>query len=84
MKEFILLSTSTIQNCSYSNSSNGQYIEFYFLQVAAAHLRYLSLFEYQSKALLQSNGIAIQQFRVVENLEEVKCLIQNFSEYDRL
>jgi hypothetical protein len=51
-----------------------------FLQVAAAHVRYLNLLEYQSKALLESSGVAIQQFRVVENTEQVKQLTQNFSE----
>lgn len=46
--------------------------------VAAAHIRYLNLLEYQSKALLESSGVAIQKFRVVENIEEAKQLTQNF------
>jgi succinyl-CoA synthetase beta subunit len=54
------------------------------LQVAAAHVRYLNLLEYQSKALLQSSGVAIQKFRVVENVEEAKHLTENFSKYDRI
>ncbi|XP_021922526.1 succinate--CoA ligase [GDP-forming] subunit beta, mitochondrial [Zootermopsis nevadensis] len=49
-----------------------------FHNVAATHVRYLNLLEYQSKALLQSSGVAIQKFRVVENLEEVRCLTENF------
>lgn len=55
-----------------------------FLQVVAAHKRYLNLLEYQSKALLESSGVAIQKFRVVENIEEAKQLTQNFSEYNKL
>lgn len=41
-------------------------------------VRYLNLLEYQSKSLLESSGVAIQKFRVVENLQEAKCLTQNF------
>jgi hypothetical protein len=49
-------------------------------QVAATQIRNLNLLEYQSKALLESSGVAIQKFRVVQNVEEVKQLTQNFSE----
>ncbi|PNF28874.1 Succinate--CoA ligase [GDP-forming] subunit beta, mitochondrial, partial [Cryptotermes secundus] len=46
--------------------------------VRAACVRKLNLLECQSKALLDSNGVAIQKFRVVENVEEARCLTQNF------
>jgi hypothetical protein len=69
-----------ILSSASANSRSSQYIVFVFLQVRAACVRYLNLLEYQSKALLESNGVAIQKFRVVENVEEVKCLTQNFSE----
>lgn len=60
--------------------ASGLLIFFFSSQVAAAHIRYLNLLEYQSKALLESSGVAIQKFRVVQNVEEVKQLTQNFSE----
>lgn len=47
-------------------------------RVRAACIRKLNLLECQSKGLLESNGIAIQKFRVVENVEEVKWLTQDF------
>ena len=50
-------------------------------QVAKMQVRYLNLLEYQSKALLESSGVAIQKFRVVENIQEAKCLTQDFSKY---
>lgn len=42
--------------------------------------RFLNLMEYQSKSLLQESGVAIQEFRVLENTENnnVKKL-QEFS-----
>jgi hypothetical protein len=75
-----------IFNSSFAspNSRSSQCIVFVFLQVRAACVRKLNLLECQSKALLESNGVAIQKFRVVENVEEVKCLTQNFSEYPRI
>ncbi|KAJ9583405.1 hypothetical protein L9F63_022271, partial [Diploptera punctata] len=50
-------------------------------KVASVQVRYLNLLEYQSKALLDSGGVAIQKFRVVENLQEAKTLTQKVDEY---
>jgi hypothetical protein len=73
-------SSSPIFNSASPNSRSSQCIVFVFLQVRAACVRKLNLLECQSKALLESNGVAIQKFRVVENVEEAKCLTQSFSE----
>jgi hypothetical protein len=71
-------------NCDSTNNRGGKCTVFVFLQVMAACVRYLNLLECQSKALLESNGVAIQKFRVVENVEEAKYLTQNFSELNRI
>ncbi|PSN44935.1 Succinate--CoA ligase [GDP-forming] subunit beta [Blattella germanica] len=47
-------------------------------KLAPVQVRYLNLLEYQSKTLLESSGVAIQKFRVVENAEQALCLTKNF------
>ncbi|XP_069693922.1 succinate--CoA ligase [GDP-forming] subunit beta, mitochondrial [Periplaneta americana] len=47
-------------------------------KVVTTQIRFLNLLEYQSKSLLESNGVAIQKFRVIENVEEAKCLTKDF------
>lgn len=52
------------------------------MQVLKNQRRYLNLLEYQSKALLQDSGVAIQEFCVLDGVQgdNTKCL-QNFSNY---
>lgn len=53
------------------------------LQVAplgAVPVRWLNLQEYQSKKLMQDNGIAVQKFRIAENTEQALDVSKNFSE----
>ncbi|XP_063220157.1 succinate--CoA ligase [GDP-forming] subunit beta, mitochondrial isoform X4 [Bacillus rossius redtenbacheri] len=42
--------------------------------------RHLNLLEYQSKVLLQNNGVAVQQFKIVETTDEAERLPQQFIE----
>lgn len=58
------------------------YFAYYALQVLKNQRRYLNLLEYQSKALLQDSGVAIQEFCVLDGVhgDNTKCL-QNFSNY---
>lgn len=55
---------------------------YYAVQVLKNQRRYLNLLEYQSKALLQDSGVAIQEFCVLDGVQgdNTKCL-QNFSNY---
>ena len=39
--------------------------------------RYMNLQEYQSKQLMEKNGVHIQRFRVVEDINEVKSIMSD-------
>nr|CAD7401079.1 unnamed protein product [Timema cristinae] len=44
-------------------------------------IRNLNLMEYQSKILLQKNGVAVQKFKIIENADEVDDNLKNFNVY---
>ncbi|KAI2808704.1 hypothetical protein RDWZM_005913 [Blomia tropicalis] len=71
-----LLRSRTV-NDSIHDVSRSQYI---------ISKRFINLQEYQSKQLMEKNGIQIQRFRVVEDLKDVKSIfedkkLQNAKEY---
>uniref|UniRef100_A0A7R9JX14 Succinate--CoA ligase [GDP-forming] subunit beta, mitochondrial n=1 Tax=Timema genevievae TaxID=629358 RepID=A0A7R9JX14_TIMGE len=47
-------------------------------QAITQQIRNLNLMEYQSKILLQKNGVAVQNFRIIENANEVDDNLKNF------
>ena len=47
--------------------------------VSVMPVRWLNLQEYQSKKLMQDNGITVQQFRVASNKEEARNITKDFS-----
>lgn len=46
--------------------------------VLQQQLRYLNLLEFQSKDLLQKYGVAIQQFKVLDNSKDDTQAVQSF------
>ena len=52
---------------------------FQVLPTCSAPVRWLNLQEYQSKKLMKENGIAVQDFRMAENLEQAADISKNFS-----
>nr|CAD7427973.1 unnamed protein product [Timema monikensis] len=47
-------------------------------QAITQQIRNLNLMEYQSKILLQKNGVAVQKFKMIENADEVDDNLKNF------
>uniref|UniRef100_A0A7R8ZAJ2 Succinate--CoA ligase [GDP-forming] subunit beta, mitochondrial n=1 Tax=Timema douglasi TaxID=61478 RepID=A0A7R8ZAJ2_TIMDO len=48
------------------------------MQALTQQIRNLNLMEYQSKILLQKNGVAVQKFKMIENANEVDDNLKNF------
>lgn len=48
-------------------------------RISTQHVRCLNLYEWQSKKILQDNGIAVQQFRVIDKPTQIDSTLQAFS-----
>ena len=47
--------------------------------LGATQCRYLNLQEFQSKRLMQDNGITVQQFHIAESLEQADKIAKELS-----